>query len=158
MCMCDCRQGFGLDIGFIDHVNTRLGTTSNYSVTANLHNSQITTEPAKPFPACCVFTSRYLVTASNSGDSSASALKSSPNGGSLPTAPSLHSLPYRTDSVGPIVFLMTPRHGPRRQHHSRICCHRDVFTEPFPSSGRLYLLIKNLLPSDGRFPVVFRGR
>jgi hypothetical protein len=37
--------------GFIDHFNTRLGTTSNYSATANLHNSQITTAPAKIFQA-----------------------------------------------------------------------------------------------------------
>jgi hypothetical protein len=47
-------------------------TTSNYSATASLHNSQITTAPAKPFLACCVFTSCSLATASNSGDSSAS--------------------------------------------------------------------------------------
>jgi hypothetical protein len=39
---------------------------------SNLHNSPITTAPAKPFPACCVFTSRSLATASNSVDSSAS--------------------------------------------------------------------------------------
>jgi hypothetical protein len=26
----------------------------NYSATINLHNSQITTAPSKPFPACCV--------------------------------------------------------------------------------------------------------
>jgi hypothetical protein len=51
---------------------TRLGTTSNYSTIAELHNSQITTAPAKPFPACYAFTSRSLATASNSGDSSAS--------------------------------------------------------------------------------------
>jgi hypothetical protein len=75
---------FGLDIGFIAHLYTQLGTTGNYSATANLHNLQITTEPAKTFPACCVFTSRSLVTASNSRDSSASALESSLNGGSLP--------------------------------------------------------------------------
>jgi hypothetical protein len=41
--MCDYRRGFGLDVGFTDHLYTRLGTTSNYSATANLHNSQITT-------------------------------------------------------------------------------------------------------------------
>jgi hypothetical protein len=35
-------------------------------------NSQITTAPAKPFPVSCVFTSRSLATAFNSGDSSAS--------------------------------------------------------------------------------------
>jgi hypothetical protein len=32
-------------------VYTPLGTTSNYSATANLQNSQITTAPAKPFPS-----------------------------------------------------------------------------------------------------------
>jgi hypothetical protein len=78
-------MGFRLNTGF-DPLYSRLGTTSNYSATANRHDSQITTAYAKSFPACCVFTSRYLVTVSNSGDSSASALKSSLNGGSLPTA------------------------------------------------------------------------
>jgi hypothetical protein len=58
--------------GFIDHLYTPLGTTSNYSATANLHNSQITTAPAKSFAAYCVFTSRSLATASNCWDSSAS--------------------------------------------------------------------------------------
>jgi hypothetical protein len=38
----------------------------------NLHNSQVTTAPAKLFPACRVFTSPSLATASKSGDSSAS--------------------------------------------------------------------------------------
>jgi hypothetical protein len=51
---------------------TPLGTTSYYSATADLHTSQFTTAPAKPFPACCVLTCRSLVTASNSGGSSAS--------------------------------------------------------------------------------------
>jgi hypothetical protein len=49
-----------------------LRTTSNYSAIANLHNSQITTATAEPYPACCVFTSCSLATASNSGDHSAS--------------------------------------------------------------------------------------
>jgi hypothetical protein len=51
---------------------TPLGTTSNYSATANLHNSQITAAPAKLFPACYIFNSSSLATASNSGNSSAS--------------------------------------------------------------------------------------
>jgi hypothetical protein len=51
-------------------------TAGNYSTTANDHNSQITTAPVKHFPACCDCTSRSPITAYNSGDSSASALKS----------------------------------------------------------------------------------
>jgi hypothetical protein len=82
-----CRRGFGLDIGNIDHFTTRLGTTSNYSSIANLHTSQITTAHPKSFQACCVFTIRSLVTDSNSGGPSASALNSSLKGGSLPTPP-----------------------------------------------------------------------
>jgi hypothetical protein len=38
----------GLANGFINHLYTQIGTTSNYSATANLHTS-ITTAPAKPF-------------------------------------------------------------------------------------------------------------
>jgi hypothetical protein len=60
--------------GFIDHLHvyTRPEIISNCSAAANLHNLQITTASSKPFPACCVFTSRSLATASNSKDSSAS--------------------------------------------------------------------------------------
>jgi hypothetical protein len=73
----------GLDIGFIDHFNTQL--MLNYSAIANFHTLQITSVHAKSFPACCVFTTRFLVMAYNNGYSSASGLKSSLNGGSLPT-------------------------------------------------------------------------
>jgi hypothetical protein len=58
--------------GFTDHLYSRLVTTSNYSATANLHNSQIISVPTRPFPACCGFIIRSLTTAYNSGDSSAS--------------------------------------------------------------------------------------
>jgi hypothetical protein len=44
-------MGYGLNIEFIDHLLTSLGTTSNYSATANLHKSQITTAPAKLLPS-----------------------------------------------------------------------------------------------------------
>jgi hypothetical protein len=47
--MRDFRRGFGLEIGFIDHFNTRLVTTLNYSAVADLHNSQITIAHAKTF-------------------------------------------------------------------------------------------------------------
>jgi hypothetical protein len=56
-----------MDIGFIGHLST-----SNYSTTANLHNTQITTAPAKPFPALYVFTSHSRAMAANIGDFSAS--------------------------------------------------------------------------------------
>jgi hypothetical protein len=46
-----CVSIYGVWIGerFIGHLYKRLGTTINYSTTANLHNSQITTAPGKPF-------------------------------------------------------------------------------------------------------------
>jgi hypothetical protein len=47
-------------------------TANNYSVTSNLHTLQITAANTKFSPACSVFTSRSLVTASDIGDSSAS--------------------------------------------------------------------------------------
>jgi hypothetical protein len=36
--------------GYIDHLHTLLGATSNYSSIANLHTLQISTAPSKPFP------------------------------------------------------------------------------------------------------------
>jgi hypothetical protein len=50
---------------------TQLGTTSNYSTTANLHTLQITAASTKSSPACSVFNSHFLVIDVNSGDSSA---------------------------------------------------------------------------------------
>jgi hypothetical protein len=47
-----------------------LGTTSNYSATANLHSLEITTANTTSSPACSVFNSRFLATASNRRDSS----------------------------------------------------------------------------------------
>jgi hypothetical protein len=42
-------NGIWIGDGFIYHLYIPPGTTSNYSTTANLHNSQITTASAKPF-------------------------------------------------------------------------------------------------------------
>jgi hypothetical protein len=152
--VCDYRRNFGLDIGFIDHLYTQLAATNNYNAIVNLHTLQITTAHAKSFPACCVFTSRSLVTASNSEESSASALKSSLNGGCLPTDSFLHRLLYRTNLVAPVVFLGTARAANTVHSRMHIRCHGNVFTEQFPSRGRRFLLIKNLLPSNGRRSVV----
>jgi hypothetical protein len=63
-----CRN-VTIDGVWIDTLCTPLGTTSNDSDKANLHNSQFPTLPTRSFPACCVFNSRSLATTSNSGDS-----------------------------------------------------------------------------------------
>jgi hypothetical protein len=41
--------------GFVDHLCPPLGTAGNNRATANLHNSQITTAPAKPFSSLLCF-------------------------------------------------------------------------------------------------------
>jgi hypothetical protein len=66
-------EWFVLVNGFIDHLYTPFGTTSNYSAIANLHSLQITTAHAKS-QTFLVLLSRCLVTALNNGDSSASVL------------------------------------------------------------------------------------
>jgi hypothetical protein len=47
--MSDSLLFFELDVRFIDHFNTRLVTTLNYSVIADFHTLQITTAHAKFF-------------------------------------------------------------------------------------------------------------
>jgi hypothetical protein len=94
---------------------------------------------------------------SNNGYSSASGLKSSLNGGSHPTAPFFTDCRTELTWLPPNVFLITSLQGPRRQHRSFSYANRfrrNVYTEPFPSNGRLFLLIMNQLPSNGRRSVV----
>jgi hypothetical protein len=98
-CMGDSRRGFGLDIGFTDHLCTQLRVTHNYSAIVNLHSSQIPKAPAKSFPACCAFTEHFLVAATNSENSSASAPKPSLNGVFPPPVSFPRRLQYRTDLV-----------------------------------------------------------
>jgi hypothetical protein len=75
MCVYDYRRCMHFVTGYIDHLYTPLITTSNHSTTANLQTLEFTIAPAKPFPACCVLTSRSLAKASNSGEYSASRSK-----------------------------------------------------------------------------------
>jgi hypothetical protein len=61
---------YGFVKGFTDHVYTPLRTT----ITASPLISTLYKSPQHPpslFPACCVFITRSLAMASNSGDSSA---------------------------------------------------------------------------------------
>jgi hypothetical protein len=53
---CDCRWG----MDWILDLLAQLRITSNHSAIADFHTSRITTAPAKPFLACCVFTSCSL--------------------------------------------------------------------------------------------------
>jgi hypothetical protein len=71
-CMCDYRLGLDWWMDILTTYTRNSEVLVIHSATANLHNSQITTTPAKPFLACCVFTSRSLATTSNSGDTSVS--------------------------------------------------------------------------------------
>jgi hypothetical protein len=83
-------------------------STCNYTSTANLHNSQITTAPAKPFPALFVFTSRSLATTSNTRDTSVS------------RAQDLSSqIPVQNCLSSNLVPCLS-QHGPHRKHNSSI--------------------------------------
>jgi hypothetical protein len=140
--VCVCVRvwtGYGLDVGFIDHLYIQLGTTSNYSATPDLHTLQITTAHAKTFPACCVFNSRFLVTASNSGDSSSSCAQFIPSTFQYRT-----NFQLSTELIAPFLFFIIPRRGPHRQHHGLpVClrnrCRGDVFT----------LFVSRSMPSNG---------
>jgi hypothetical protein len=77
----DYKWGFGLEIRFIYHFNTRLVTTLTYSVIPNFHTLQITTAHTKYFQSSS--TSHFLSKDLNNGDSSTTSTKSS-----------LHGLPY----------------------------------------------------------------
>jgi hypothetical protein len=72
MCMSDFRRGFGLEIRFIHLL--QVVTTSNYNNIVNFHTLKITAAHARSFQS--TVTSRFTVTASYNGDSSASALTS----------------------------------------------------------------------------------
>jgi hypothetical protein len=145
--MSDCRRGFGLDTRFIDHFNTQLVITLSYSAIADLRTLKITATP-KSFPARSIFTGRFLVTDSNNGYFCASGLKFCLNVGSqLRILARTKSSRYRLSSN-----LVSSRHRPHRKHRFPV-----VYVAAWtclPSSGRLFLLIKNLPPSNGRSSVV----
>jgi hypothetical protein len=116
--------GFGLEIGFIEHFNTRLVTTFNYIAIVDLHNLHIPTAHAKYI--WCVLTSRSLVTAYNSGDSfNFRAHLVAKQFSTASTKSSLHRFPYnwlllkksklRYDrgSVGQSILVSSTHFGPK---------------------------------------------
>jgi hypothetical protein len=129
--MADYRRGMDW---WMDLLTTYTRDLELQAITALslMYTLKIITEPAKPFPACCVFISRSLATASNSGDSSASrdqvlSVQRIPRNWTLSIinstiAPSHLSLPCRarlncqpsTNWIALVVFFITPRRGPHR--------------------------------------------
>jgi hypothetical protein len=142
------RRGLDRWIDLLTTYNTRHGTTSNYGATANLHNSQITRAPAKPFSVCCVFTVRSLATASNSRDSSASraqVLLSQPpvqNSHQCPQLPPANCQQSPLDLDWHCLQHFGSNHIENAvsivvaQQYLNCClrirCRRSVFTEPMP--------------------------
>jgi hypothetical protein len=83
--------------------------------------------PLSLLQACCVFNSRSLATASNSGDSSASRAhvvtvrRISRNWTLIFTSKLLHFIPLHSTELLNLIFLkITPRRGPQRKHRSSI--------------------------------------
>jgi hypothetical protein len=76
--MSELQTGFGLVIGFTEHLYTQPVTTNNCRAIAKLHTLQITVAHAKSSQSA--FTSRFLVAVLNNGDSSASVSTSLPAG------------------------------------------------------------------------------
>jgi hypothetical protein len=156
------------DLDWMTTYAARLGATSSYSATASNQNSQITTAPAKSFPACCVFTSRSLATASNSRDSSASSTHVIPSPTLIQNC--LRAIPWteqgRSLFSACLEGLNCTQHSPSRlncqlsvpfrttlyapnikhrfqqylYYFLRIRCRGKVFIEPLPSKGRLLWL------------------
>jgi hypothetical protein len=119
---CDYRRGmnWGMDLLTTCVHDSELQVITVPPLISKLCKSQ--KHPLSLFQPA-VFTSRSLAKASNSGDSSASRA---------------HVVTIRRISrnwtVAPIVFKVTPRHGPRRKHSHSIVV--DVFTAPLYSNGR----------------------
>jgi hypothetical protein len=139
----------------LDLVTTYTHNSELQAITAPslMSTTHISPQHKLRFPAWSVLTSRSLITAINSGDHSASAFKFSLNDGFLPTDSFLHRLPYRTGLVAPFVFLITPRHGPRRQHRSSVTAgtcllNRCSAAAVYSCLLRICCLATNVVPSS----------
>jgi hypothetical protein len=88
--------------------------------------------PLSPFPTCCVFNSRSLATASNSGDSSAFRAHVVARRLTLDIWNPLNCQPS-TSRIALIVFLNTTLRRPNRKHRfQQYCIVVCVFTDTLP--------------------------
>jgi hypothetical protein len=85
-CLNDYRRGLDWRSDLSTTFNTYLVSTFNYNAIADFHTLQIIIAHAHVFLVSCVFISRSLVMASNSGDSS-----------TAPTKSSLYGLSYNSE-------------------------------------------------------------
>jgi hypothetical protein len=130
------QKGYGLVNGFTDHYinHLKLQVITAPLLIYTIHRSS--QHPLCLFSACCVFNSRSLAMASNSGDFSASSahvvtVRWISHYCQLTIVISLLSVPCRallncqpsTEVVNLIVFKITPQCGPHWKHHSSIVAH-----------------------------------
>jgi hypothetical protein len=118
-------MGVGMENGFVDHLYTYLlpKVIIAPSLISTLCSSWLHTRTSVLF---AVFTSRFLVTASYSGGSSAYVLMSLPAGCHLITAwtkSSLHRLPHIVTTAQLVSSLCSPWHGLCRNLHFQQFCH-----------------------------------
>jgi hypothetical protein len=142
--------------GFVENLSTRLGTTSTCNAIADLHTSQITRVHAKSSQSA--FTSRFLVTDLNNGDSSDSLVTLLPSNTSQLVIPLNYSamfsqppLQKSAQLIAPTVLVIISRRGPRRKHRSSIVAFVSVaagtcLPSCFPETGCVTPFIKNMLP------------
>jgi hypothetical protein len=145
---CDCDMtlcGVLIGDGFIDRLFTRLGTTSNYSATANLHNSQTITAPAKPFSSLLCLHQPFPGNGFHQWR-----FFSCTRSGPPFTAARAEFKSLSTELITPTVLVLDSRHGPHKKHRSSIVAFLSVtagtcLPSCFPETYCLTSSIKNLL-------------
>jgi hypothetical protein len=149
-------MGIWLVIGFTEHLQNV--ATSNYSAIANANTLQFTTAHTQHYSVCCVFISRYLITASTI--SSASVLTFLSTGDCPTTVDSqLDSTPLHCtaltelNSVGRVIWSRSGPHKKLRFQQFIYCCVTQLpygrrIEHRFPVSP--LVRVRNLLPSNWR--------
>jgi hypothetical protein len=125
----DYRRGFKLNIGFIYHLQVVTTNRCNIISDFSYFTNHYTPSLLRPAVFSLDVSWQRLLTVD------------------IPQLhtpkSSLHRLPYRTHSVAPFFFLITPPHGPNRKPRFQqylYCCasihwSENVFSEPLPKNG-----------------------